>query len=129
MVKGLIVVSIGLSIMAGCAAFETSEATHMLNGASYPPTNPDSVVVYIQKPEFDYITVGMIEARGMGFSDEARDQELALRAIKNEAASIGASGVLISESNQQISGISKYGTSTERRIKGIAIRRWSMSLT
>jgi hypothetical protein len=96
----------------------------MLNGASYPPTNPDSVVVYIQKPEFDYITVGMIEARGMGFSDEARDQELALRAIKNEAASIGASGVLISESNQQISGISKYGTSTERRIKGIAIRRW-----
>lgn len=122
MLTRFVVGSLVLGSLAGCAVLETSEATHILNGPSFPPTSPDSVFIYIQKPEFDYITVGIVEARGMGLTDESKDQELALRALKKEAASIGASGVIISDSTQQIAGVSKYGTSTERRIKGIAIR-------
>jgi hypothetical protein len=112
-----------LSALVGCAIFETSEATHILNGQAYPPTSPDAVVIYIEKPQFEYVTVGTVEARGIGFSNEARDQELALVALKRESARIGANGVVITDSRQQIAGINKYGTSTERRIKGIAIRR------
>ena len=116
-------VLIPISALVACAALETSEATHMLNGRSYPPVSADAVVIYVQKPDFEYITVGIIDARGIGFTDEARDQELALKALKREAASIGANGVVVTESGQQIAGVSKYGTTTERRIKGIAIRR------
>ncbi len=112
-----------LSGLLGCALFETSEATHMLNGKAYPSLSPDSVVVYIEKPAFEYVTVGIIDARGIGFTNEARDQELAIAALKREAASIGANGVIITESRQQIARVSKDGTSTERRIKAIAIRR------
>jgi hypothetical protein len=121
-IKKLAVLLLANALVA-CAAFETSEATHILSGEAYPPVSEDAVVIYIQKPTFDYLVVGLVEARGMGFTDEARDQELAIEALKSEAASIGANGVIIGESNQEIVGITKYGTNTERRIKGIAIRR------
>src|SRR5690349_8832656 len=112
---------LALIALAGCA--EISEATHMLSGQTYPPTSPEAVTIYLEKPAFEYMTVGTVEARGMGYSNEARDQELAVKALKREAASIGAHGVIITDSQQQIARINKYGTSTERRIKGIAIRR------
>jgi len=112
-----------VGLVTACAAFETSEATHILSGPSFPPTDATSVSIYIEKPNFAYTVVGIVEARGIGLTNEARDQELALQALKKEAASIGADGVIISDSNQEIAGISKYGTSTERRIKGLAIHR------
>lgn len=122
MIKNLIALFLASALVA-CAAFETSEATHILNGEAYPPVSEDAVVIYIQKPSFEYTVVGIVQARGMGFTNEARDQELAIKALKREAASIGANGVIIGESNQEIAGINKYGTSTERRLKGTAIRR------
>lgn len=111
--------------LAACAVFETSEATHILNGPSYPPSDAASVAIYITKPDFEYIVVGIVEARGHASitGGEARDQELAIQALKREAASIGADGVIISESKQEIAHISKDGSSTERRIKGLAIHR------
>lgn len=112
-----------VGMLTACAALETSEATHILNGSSYPPSDAADVTIYIAKPNFEYTVVGIVEARGMGFTNEARDQELAIQALKREAASIGADGVIISDSNQEIANISKSGTSTERRIKGLAIRR------
>lgn len=114
-----------VGMLAACAVFETSEATHILNGPSYPPSDVASVTIYITKPNFEYIVVGIVEARGMAFitGGEARDQELAIKALKQEAANIGADGVIISDSNQVIANISKDGTSTERRIKGLAIHR------
>jgi hypothetical protein len=111
--------------LSACAALDTSEATHILNGPSYPPSDAASVSIYIAKPNFEYTVVGIVEARGMAFltGGEARDQELAIQALKKEAASIGADGVIISDSKQEIANISKDGTSTERRIKGLAIHR------
>ena len=95
----------------------------MLSGQTYPAIASENVSIYIQKPDFKYAVVGIVEARGMGLTNEARDQKLAIQALKREAASIGADGVIISESTQQIASVSKDGTSTERRIKGLAIRR------
>ena len=113
----------GLAACSTLEKLETSEATHIPNGQSYPPTDLASVSIYIENPTFKYTIVGLVEARGMGFWDENRDQKLAIQALKREAASIGADGVIISDSRQQITHISKNGTSTERRIKGLAIRR------
>jgi hypothetical protein len=121
--RNVAAVVLTLGALVGCAVLETSEATHMLNGKAYPPLSPDAVVIYLEKPNFEYITVGLIDARGIGLTNEARDQELAVAALKREAASIGANGVVITESRQQIAGVNKYGTSTERRIRAIAIRK------
>lgn len=112
------------SMLAACVLRrETSEGTHLSNGQSYSPSDAASVSIYVEKPSFKYAIVGVVEARGMGFTNEARDQELAIQALKREAASMGANGVIISDSKQEIADISKNGTSTERRIKGLAIRQ------
>ena len=82
--------------------------------------------IYIEKPSFSYAIVGIVEARGIASSllgGEERDQKLAMQALKHEAASIEADGVIISDSRQEIASVSKNGTSTARRIKGLAIRR------
>lgn len=121
--RNSVVLFILVGTLAACAVLETSEATHILNGPPYPPSDAASVAIYITKPDFEYIVVGIVEARGMGFTNETRDQELAIEALKQEAANIGADGVIISDSNQVIANISKDGTSTERRIKGLAIHR------
>ena len=123
MLKRTVIVLISALCLNACAVLETSEATHILNGEAYPPTPIESVVVYIQKPDFAYTVVGLVEARGMGITDETRDQELAMVALRREAASIGADGVIVTDSDQEIAGVSQYGTSTERRIKGTAIKR------
>ena len=128
-----------VATLSACAEFDVSEATHILNGPTYPPLSDNSVVIYITEPKFEYSVIGIVEARGMsdsigegttllGFikgtsASEARDQELAIKALKNEAAKIGADGVIINASSQEIAGISQAGTSTERRIKALAIRR------
>lgn len=111
-----------LLLVTGCAELETSEGSHILNGPSYSAISPSQVSVFIQKPTFSYTVVGIVEASGMGFFTEKRDMQLAVAALKREAASIGANGVVIVQSSQDIAGISKSGTSTERRLKGVAIR-------
>jgi hypothetical protein len=121
--RTLQVTLIAVMILSGCAVIETSEATHILNGQTYAPVKAEDVVIYLEKPEFKYVLVGVVEARGMGITTEARDQELAIKALKQEAAKIGANGVILTHSTQQIAGVSKDGTSTERRIKGLAIRQ------
>lgn len=123
--KNIAVLFVCISTLTACAALDTSEATHILSVQQHPPTDVASVSIYIEKPSFNYIVIGIVESRGMAFffGGEKRDQELAMQALKQEAANIGADGVIISESNQQIASVSKDGSSTERRIKGLAIRR------
>ncbi len=105
-------------LMSGCV----SEATHILSGPKFPPTQPETVETLIQKPSKQYVVIGLVESRGMGFTTEAKDLELSMRALKREAACIGADAVIIESSTQDIAGMNQYGTDTERRLKGIAIK-------
>ena len=107
--------------VSGCAVLDNSEGSHLLNGPAYSAISSSQVSIFLQKPNFSYTTVGIVEASGMGLT-EKQDMQLAVAALKREAASIGANGVIIVQSSQDIAGISKHGTSTERRLKGIAIR-------
>jgi len=101
---------------------DVSEATHILNGDSYPRIKESEVKIFVKKPNFTFAEIGIIEARGMGYSDEKRDMVLAIKALKSEAAKIGANGVIINTSSQDIASITNNGTATERRIKATAIR-------
>lgn len=88
MLKNILTVFVVFLSLTACSVLETSEATHMLSGQAYAVISPENVSIYIQKPDFEYVVIGIVEARGMGFSNEARDQELAIQALKREAASI-----------------------------------------
>ena len=123
-------------------ASDVSEATHLVNGnEKYSPISDREITVYVYKPSFPFKIIGTIEARGMadaesyalrgmldldfesalGFSSpgEKEDVALALKALKSEAASIGANGVIVAKQGQV--RVNARGD-TERRISGIAIR-------
>jgi hypothetical protein len=120
-VVGLLLALPGLT---GCAVFETSHAEHKLNpGMSYPAIPPETVTIYTQEPDFEYVIVGVIDATGDALMSEARDEELAIRALKREAASIGADGVIITKSERHDVSYEWGGGPTLRLIKGTAIRR------
>ena len=114
-------------IITGCSSMEgleISEATHSLIaiGKYSPEISESEVKIFLSLPEFEIVAMGMIEARGMGFTDEQRDKELAMIALKREAAKIGANGVVITSSSQETVSDSTNGSSTKHRIEGIAIR-------
>lgn len=130
--------------LAICATFfsisakaDVSEATFTPQGSAYyQPVAVSDVEVYVYKPEFKFKVIGVIEARGMAGGvgslldqlditkifdaspGEKEDIALAMRALKEEAANAGATGVLILQSRQ----IRVSADASERRIKAAAIR-------
>jgi hypothetical protein len=120
------------------ASANISEAIFTPQGSEvYQSTSESSVEVYVYKPEFSFKVIGAIEARGMaggggnlfdalditnlldGPPGEKEDMALAIRALKREAARVGATGVIILRSTQ----VRVSPSATERRINGVAIIR------
>lgn len=136
---------IGAAFLAiGCICFtiaawaDVSEATFTAQGSTVYERVPVSYVeVFVYKPDFKFQVIGVIEARGMAggggsLADlvdlekwfgappgEKDDIALAMKALKEEAASAGATGVVIIQSRQV--RVSQHAT--ERQIKAAAIRR------
>jgi hypothetical protein len=124
-----IVATTALAVSQNSVA-DVSEAVHMLNGSeTFSPIHESQVSIYLYKPNFQFKIIGTIEARGMAEGDlvdlltlsqptEKQDMELAVKALKREAASIGANGVIVIKQGQ----VRISSTATERRIVGAAIR-------
>ena len=118
---------------------DVSEATFTPQGSDiYPALKPAQVVIYVYKPDFKFKIIGVIEARGMAGPDgsilgqldilgqlfstpptEKDDILLAMKALKEEAATAGAEGVLIIQSKQ----VRVSQNATERQIRAAAIIR------
>lgn len=110
---------------------DVSEAVHVLNGNEiFSPISENQVAVFVSAPSVPLKIIGSIEAKGMAQSTildeltfsagpgEKEDMALAIAALKREAASIGANGVIITQQAQ----VRLDDGSTERRISATAIR-------
>lgn len=112
-------------------AQDISSAIFMSNGEpTASPTSPERVAVFSGKPTFAFRIIGTIEATGMAsyrrgewllgiperVPTERDDFDLALNALKVEAAANGADAVVIVNSMQI-----PYETGTARRLNGVAI--------
>ena len=117
-----------------------SEATHVFNKSDdvYSPNSDLKVEVLFDKPNFTYTEIGTINARGLANAgvavisgiinfdfkrvasgpSEKESQELAIFALKREAAGMGANGVIVSEQTKVPVGNDTF----EIDIKGIAIK-------
>jgi hypothetical protein len=124
-------------------AGDVSEANFTSQGSqAYGAVSVSEVEVFVYKPDFRFKVIGVIEARGMyaggslgdrlgdlldidkwtdnSPAGEKQDIALAMNALKEEAARVGAHAVIIIQSRQV--RVSQDG-STERRINAAAIRR------
>ena len=87
-------------LLAGC-----STSSHVLVGSARPPISPDAVQVYMQPPAH-YEPIASINASSSGSFAITSQQNMdkALSRMKNEAAKLGANGILLQGVQDQQSG-------------------------
>src|ERR1700722_7534829 len=101
--RTIILPSLAALALAACAT------SHVMMGQARPPISPDQVVVYFHPPQTKYDEIAMIDTSsrgGFGFSAQGKT-DVVIRRLKEEAAKLGANGVLLqgigSESGGSIS--------------------------
>jgi hypothetical protein len=90
-------------------ALSACATSHVMMGQARPPISPDLVTVYFHPPQTKYDEIALIDTSskgGFGFSAQGKT-DVVIRRLKEEAAKLGANGVLLqgigSESGGSIS--------------------------
>jgi hypothetical protein len=135
--RTIIVSGVAALALAACAT------SHVMMGQARPPISPDQVVVYFHPPQTKYEEIAMIDTSskgGFGFTAQGKT-DVVINRLKEEAAKLGANGVLLqgvgSESGGSVStgfgqasasgnhaygtGIGFSGNMTQKAGSGIAI--------
>jgi hypothetical protein len=89
-----------LSLLVGCA-----HSAHVLVGTTRSPISPDQVKIYLHPPA-KYEEVAVIDANSMGsmaITDQGKMDRTIAR-LKDEAAKLGANGVLLEAAGDQAAG-------------------------
>jgi hypothetical protein len=88
-------------LLAGCSA-----SSHVLTGTARPPIAPESVRIYNQPPPGKYEQIATVTASSQGSLAIGSQQNLdkAIERLKEEAAKLGANGVLLQNIQDQQSG-------------------------
>ncbi|QUX96660.1 hypothetical protein C0J08_15200 [Marinomonas sp. CT5] len=82
-------------LLFGCAS-----GSHVVTGQQMPELDPDQVTVFEKAPEFDYRVIGTVRASSdNGFTEDSR-REKATQELKEQAAEIGANGVILDDVTQ-----------------------------
>ena len=94
-------------LLGGCAS------SHVMIGEARPPISPDQVKLYLHPPE-KYEEIAIIDAssrRSIVFTDQQKMNKVIAR-LKEEAAKIGANGILIQATGDEQSGAVGTGAGT-----------------
>ena len=80
--------------------FGCSSGSHVVTGQQMPELEVEQVTIFEQAPMFDYKVVGTVKASSdNGFTEDSR-KEKATKELKEQAAKIGANGVILDEVTQ-----------------------------
>jgi hypothetical protein len=96
-----------LNTLVYCAVLLTACATssHVLVGTQRPPIAPESVRVYLQPPpQFEQIATISASSQGSLALTSQQNMDKAIERMKNEAAKLGANGVLLQGVQDQQTG-------------------------
>jgi hypothetical protein len=79
-----------------CAASGCSTSSHVLVGTQRPPVTPTSVKVYLQPPpHYEQIATLHATSQGSFAITSQQNMDVAMQRLKEEAAKLGANGVLL----------------------------------
>ena len=87
-------------VLLGC-----STSSHVMIGTAHPPISPESVRIYLQPPE-QYEQIATLDASSQGSFAVTSQQNMdkAIARLKEEAAKLGANGVLLQGVQDQQTG-------------------------
>ncbi len=119
--KGLrrvLIIAAALAVLAGCATSSPVRVLPLVGATTYPPTDPESVVVLQTEPLTPFETLGQIVFEPQNAASEA-DME---RMLRQAGASLGANAVIIkADLNMQV-GADQGQSSRGQVVSAIAIR-------
>jgi hypothetical protein len=89
-----------LVMLLGCAS------SHVLTGKPRPPISPDQVVIYSSPPPVQYEQIAILDSSSRGsFALTAQGKtDKVIQRLKEEAAKLGANGVLLQNIQDRQSG-------------------------
>jgi hypothetical protein len=103
-------IAVGLVLLVGCAA-----SSHVLVGTARPPISPDQVKIYLHPPaKYEEIAIIDASSKNSGaFTDQGK-MDKAIARLKEEAAKLGANGILLGGAGEQQGGAvgTGFGTAT-----------------
>jgi hypothetical protein len=106
-----------LSAVLGCAAVTLSACvtSHVLVGRARTPILPSQVQVYLQPPASKYEQIAVLDTSSKhSFSFTAQGKtEVVIRRLKEEAAKLGANGILLQEISDEPVGTVGTGVGTD----------------
>ena len=94
---GAFAVAVSLTL-TGCLT-SRDLTSHELIGGARPPISPDEVQLYLEPPSRRYEQIAVLHSssrRSWSFTSQSK-AEVVVRRLKEEAASLGANGVLLDE--------------------------------
>lgn len=104
--RALLISALGLaSVLTACAT------SHVIVGTPRPPIAPDQVKVYLHPPaKFEEIAILDSSSKGsFAFTSQAK-MDAVIQRLKEDAAKLGANGILLQSEGNQYAGSVSTGT-------------------
>ena len=121
--KSALTLIISMFILTACAS-----GSYILTGQKRDPINPSEVKLYTEAPA-QYETIGIVKASSDSGWSQQGDMDLAVEELKNQAALLGANGVILSSTGEVVStsvgatsgGVTYVSSSSAQTISGKAV--------
>lgn len=98
--RNVILAALASAALLGCAA-----QSHVIVGKVRPPISPDQVKIYLEPPRaFEKIAIIDASSQGSMAFTQQQKMDKAIARLKEEAAKVGANGVLLQGSGSQAVG-------------------------
>jgi len=113
----LLLLYVVLALLSAC-----STSSRQIVGEKRTPISPEQVTIYREKPA-NYEQIAFIQAsskNSLAFGDQAM-QNVIIDRLKQEAANLGANGVLLQQTEEEITGSIGSGSGISGRNVGIGI--------
>jgi hypothetical protein len=113
-------VLLGLAVIlaAGCSA-----TSHVMIGQARPPISPEEVQIYMQPPQAHYEQIARIDTSSRGsfaFTSQGKTDQV-IKRLKEEAAKLGANGVLLEGIRERTTGSIGTGAGSGSYSGGTAV--------
>ena len=82
--------------LVGCT---NTEGSYIITGVKRPEAKPENVKLYLTAPA-NFDVIGLVSSQGDGWSDQGK-QDAAIEELKEQAAKIGANGLLLAGTGQK----------------------------
>lgn len=105
--------NIGLALLISWLLLGCAAQSHIIVGKVRPPISPDQVKIYLAPPKaFEQIAIIDASSQGSMALTQQQKMDKAIQRLKDEAAAVGANGILLGGAGSQSVGAVGTGSGT-----------------